>query len=87
MFYNFISYNVDRETGLVNFEEIMKLAKKHKPKLIICGGSAYPRFIELLETRNFNLVFSNKYNVNRYRHKSIDGDTFYHRDLLFEHIN
>ena len=45
-FYNFISYNVDRETGLVNFEEIMKLAKKHKPKLIICGGSAYPRFIE-----------------------------------------
>ena len=50
-FYNFISYNVDRETGLVNFEEIMKLAKKHKPKLIICGGSAYPRFIEFKEFR------------------------------------
>ena len=50
-FYNFISYNVDKETGLVNFEEIMKLAKKHKPKLIICGGSAYPRFIEFKEFR------------------------------------
>jgi len=50
-FYNFISYNVDRETGLVNFVEIMKLAKKHKPKLIICGGSAYPRFIEFKEFR------------------------------------
>ena len=29
----------------------MKLAKKHKPKLIICGGSAYPRFIEFKEFR------------------------------------
>ena len=48
---------------------------------------SYPRFIELLETRNFSLVFSNKYNVNRYQHKSIDGNTFYHRDLLFEYNN
>jgi len=44
--YNFISYQVDRETGRVNFDEINNLAKEHKPKLIICGGSAYPRFIE-----------------------------------------
>ncbi len=44
--YNFISYHVDKETGRVDFDELMSLAKKHKPKMIICGGSAYPRFIE-----------------------------------------
>ena len=49
--YNFISYNVDRETGRVDFDSILSLAKKHKPKLIICGGSAYPRFIEFNEFR------------------------------------
>ncbi len=47
--YNFISYNVDRETGRVDFDLVLKLAKEHKPKLIICGGSAYPRFIEFNE--------------------------------------
>tara|TARA_Y100001934_G_C12360141_1_gene780213 strand:- start:1170 stop:2483 length:1314 start_codon:yes stop_codon:yes gene_type:complete len=44
--YNFISYQVDENTGRVNFDQINDLAKKYKPKLIICGGSAYPRFIE-----------------------------------------
>ena len=41
-----VSYQVDRETGRVNFDEVRKLAKEYKPKLIICGGSAYPRHIE-----------------------------------------
>ena len=44
--YNVISYQVDKETGRVDFDNLMKLAKEHQPKLIICGGSAYPRFIE-----------------------------------------
>ncbi len=44
--YNVISYQVDKETGRVDFDSLMKLAKEHQPKLIICGGSAYPRFIE-----------------------------------------
>tara|TARA_Y100000588_G_scaffold214901_1_gene228812 strand:+ start:34934 stop:36118 length:1185 start_codon:yes stop_codon:yes gene_type:complete len=44
--YNFVSYHVLEETGRVDFKEVMELAKEHKPKLIICGGSAYPRFIE-----------------------------------------
>lgn len=47
--YKFISYNVDRDTGRVDFNLLLDLAKKHKPKLIICGGSAYPRFIEFSE--------------------------------------
>ena len=44
--YNFISYGVDAKTGRVDFDEVNRLAKEYKPKLIICGGSAYPRFIE-----------------------------------------
>ena len=44
--YNFISYHVDKKTGRVDFNEVEQLAKKNKPKLIICGGSAYPRFVE-----------------------------------------
>jgi len=49
--YNVISYQVDKETGRVDFESLMKLAKEHRPKLIICGGSAYPRFIEFEQFR------------------------------------
>ena len=44
--YNFISYQVEKESGRVDFNQIRKLAKEYNPKLIICGGSAYPRFIE-----------------------------------------
>ena len=44
--YNFISYGVLKETGRVDFDDVWEKAKKYKPKLIICGGSAYPRFIE-----------------------------------------
>ncbi len=47
--YNFISYGVDPKTGRVNFEEVLDKALEYKPKLIICGGSAYPRFIEFSE--------------------------------------
>jgi len=44
--YNSISYHVDKETGRVNFDEVRSLAREHKPKMIICGGSAYPRYVE-----------------------------------------
>ena len=44
--YNSISYHVDKSTGRVDFDEVRSLAKEHKPKMIICGGSAYPRYVE-----------------------------------------
>ena len=44
--YNSISYHVDKKTGRVNFDEVRSLALEHKPKMIICGGSAYPRYVE-----------------------------------------
>ena len=50
--YNFISYGVNLKTGRVDFNQVNKLAKEYKPKLIICGGSAYPRFIEFEQFKN-----------------------------------
>jgi glycine hydroxymethyltransferase len=44
--YNFVNYQVDINTGRVDFDNVRALAKEHKPKMIICGGSAYPRFVE-----------------------------------------
>ena len=44
--YNSVSYQVEEDTGRVNFDDVYNLAKKYKPKIIICGGSAYPRHIE-----------------------------------------
>ena len=44
--YNFIGYGVDRETSLVDFDEVLTAAKECRPKLIVCGGSAYPRTVE-----------------------------------------
>jgi glycine hydroxymethyltransferase len=44
--YTIVGYGVDRETNLVDFDEVRRLAQEHRPKLIVCGGSAYPRTIE-----------------------------------------
>ena len=44
--FNAIQYGVRKEDSLIDFEEIEALSIKHKPKLIIAGGSAYPRIID-----------------------------------------
>lgn len=43
--YNFIPYGVDPQTHRIDFDQVAKLAKEHKPKLIVAGASAYPREI------------------------------------------
>ena len=48
---NAIHYEVDRETGLIDYNEIKKLALENKPKLIIAGGSAYSRIIDFKKFR------------------------------------
>ncbi len=49
--YNIVSYGVAAETGRVDFDQVRTLAREHKPKMIVCGGSAYPRFIEFEQFR------------------------------------
>jgi len=44
--YNAVAYNVNRQTHIFDFDELLKIAKKERPKMIICGASAYPRIIE-----------------------------------------
>jgi glycine hydroxymethyltransferase len=46
-----VHYGVHPETHLIDFDEVRKLAREHKPKLIITGGSAYPRRIDFAEFR------------------------------------
>jgi glycine hydroxymethyltransferase len=43
-YYNFVPYHVDRETHLIDMDEVRALAREHKPKLIVTGATAYPRF-------------------------------------------
>ncbi|HGO1646778.1 TPA: serine hydroxymethyltransferase [Staphylococcus aureus] len=45
-FYNFVEYGVDKDTERINYDEVRKLALKHKPKLIVAGASAYSRTID-----------------------------------------
>jgi len=46
LLYNIVSYGVNRETEQFDYDEIERLAKEHRPKLIISGASAYPRTID-----------------------------------------
>ncbi len=44
-FYNAISYGLD-ESGFIDFDQVARLAQEHRPKLIICGTTAYPRVLD-----------------------------------------
>lgn len=50
-FYNFVPYHLNKETGYIDYNEVADLAKKHKPKLITVGASAYPRDIDFKKFR------------------------------------
>jgi glycine hydroxymethyltransferase len=50
-FFNIVAYGVNRETECIDYNEIEELALKHKPKLILAGGSAYPREIDFKRLR------------------------------------
>lgn len=49
--YESFSYGVDKNTGLIDYDEVSKIAAEVKPKLIVCGASAYPRFIDFKKFR------------------------------------
>ena len=49
--FNAVQYGVRRQDDLIDFDEVEQLAKEHRPKLIIAGGSAYPRVIDFARFR------------------------------------
>lgn len=49
--FNIVSYGVDRQSGLIDYDNVEALALEHKPKLIISGGSSYPREIDFPRMR------------------------------------
>jgi len=50
-FFNFVPYGVSSETEVIDYDELLRLAKENKPKLIVAGASAYPRVIEFKKLR------------------------------------
>jgi glycine hydroxymethyltransferase len=44
--YNFVHYGLSQKTGMIDLDKVAELAKKHRPKLIVAGASAYPRIID-----------------------------------------
>ena len=50
-FYKIVPYGVDKETETIDFVELEKLAKEHKPKMIVVGASAYPRTLDFTRFR------------------------------------
>ena len=50
-FFNIVFYGVQKETGLIDYDALDALARKHKPKMIVAGASAYPRVIDFARFR------------------------------------
>ncbi|MBN2063494.1 MAG: serine hydroxymethyltransferase [Sedimentisphaerales bacterium] len=44
--YNVLSYGVKQDTETIDYDQLAKLAAEHKPKMVVCGASAYPRIID-----------------------------------------
>jgi len=51
LYYNVVPYGVDKETSLVDMDEVARLAKEHQPKMILAGWSAYPRELDFARFR------------------------------------
>ena len=49
--FNFVSYGVDKETEMIDYENVRKIALENKPKLIVAGASAYSRIIDFAKLR------------------------------------
>ena len=50
-YFNFVSYGVDPVTHRIDYDKVYELAMQHKPKMIVCGASAYPRIIDFRRFR------------------------------------
>lgn len=51
LLYNIVSYGVSRDTETIDYDELLKLAEEHNPKMIVAGASAYPRTLDFAKFR------------------------------------
>jgi len=51
-YFNFVPYGVSPETEVIDYDDVRRMAKENKPKLIVAGASAYPRIIDFKELRS-----------------------------------
>ena len=51
-YFHFVPYGVDKTTETVNYDNVLKIAQECKPKMIVCGASAYPRTIDFKKLRD-----------------------------------
>lgn len=51
LLYKFVSYGVNRESEMIDYDEVLEIAMREKPKLIVAGASAYPRVIDFAKFR------------------------------------
>ncbi|WDL95193.1 serine hydroxymethyltransferase [Alicyclobacillus sp. ALC3] len=49
--YNFVAYGVTEETQTIDYDEVLRIAKEHRPKMLVAGASAYPRVIDFQRMR------------------------------------
>ena len=54
-YFNFIPYGLSDETGMIDYDEVKKLAEENKPKMIVAGASAYPRKIDFEKLSEIDL--------------------------------
>src|ERR671923_196861 len=56
--YTIVHYGVSRETNVVDYDDVLKLAREAKPRLIVCGGSAYPRTVDAANFREVGQIMA-----------------------------
>ncbi|MDP4126280.1 MAG: serine hydroxymethyltransferase [Bacillota bacterium] len=51
VYFNFVAYGVDEKTECIDYEQVRRSAREHRPKMIVAGASAYPRIIDFAKMR------------------------------------
>ena len=86
--YKFVAYGVTKETERIDYDEVERLAREHRPKLVVCGASAYSRVIDFarLQVQKPELVHDMPANGRRFVQK-VDGyeTTIVAGTPIFEH--
>ena len=73
--YQVCSYGVQKETGLIDYDQMREVALREKPKMLIAGFSAYSRDLDYAKFREVGMIMMGKDFENTYGHKTPKGET------------